>query len=214
MINPFKSLRLFLKAMKTRWGRLQLRAVFVRNIPGEYGIAVRSRAFGRYFGYAGKNLRIYEGFKFRNLHKVLVGDNVVIGIDNFFQGGGGIEIGSETVLSPGVKIWTQNQKCDSLREPYRVQGLEYLKAKIGENVWVGPNVFIMPGTDIGDGCMITAGSLVDRGEYPPYAIVSGNPARVVGTRLSGDSGTVQKENIPGIARQVPPGNLTLTSIPE
>ncbi len=214
MLTLFKSLRLFLKAMKSRWGRLQLKAVWFRNIPGEYGIAIRAKSFGRYFGYAGKNLRIYEGFKFRNLHKVLVGDNVVIGIDNFFQAGGGIEIGSETVLGPGVKIWTQDQKCGNLQQPYRVQGLEYFKTKLGENVWVGPNAFIMAGVDIGNGCMITAGSLVNRGEYPPYSIISGNPAQIVGSRLLEDSETRHKQNIPGISHQVPSGNLTFTNIPE
>jgi len=210
----FKSLRLFLKAIFVRWGRLQLKAAFSRNIPGEYGIALRVKILQKYFGYAGKNLRIYEGFKFRNLHKVLIGDNVVIGIDNFFQAGGGIEIGSETVLGPGVKIWTQNQKSDSLMEPYRIQGLEYLKAKLGENVWVGPNVFIMPGTDIGNGCMITAGSLVNKGIYPPYSIISGNPAAIIGNRIDDEKRSPHMQNIPGIAFQIPSGDLTFTTIPE
>ncbi len=194
-------------------GRLQLKAVFYRGLPGEYGILFRSKAFAKYFGYAGKNLRIYEGFRFRNLHKVMVGENVVIGIDNFFQAGGNIEIGSETVLGPGVKIWTQNQKCQELLTPYREQGLEYLKVKIGQNVWIGPDSLIMPGVNVGDGCMVIAGSLVDRGEYPPYSIISGNPACIIGNRMGNASGAQNPSQIPGIAMKANPRDLPFLNIP-
>jgi virginiamycin A acetyltransferase len=55
---------------------------------------------------------------------------------------------------------------------------------IGNGVWIGHNAIILPPTErIGDGAVITAGSVV-YSNVPPYAIVSGFPARVAGYRFS------------------------------
>ncbi len=49
---------------------------------------------------------------------------------------------------------------------------------IGENVWIGARAVLLPGARIGEGAIIGASAVVDF-EVPPYAIVAGNPARVV-----------------------------------
>lgn len=55
---------------------------------------------------------------------------------------------------------------------------------IGSDVWVGHNAIILPHTrNIGDGAVIAAGAVVNK-DVPPYAIVVGNPARVVRYRFS------------------------------
>lgn len=54
---------------------------------------------------------------------------------------------------------------------------------IGNDVWIGHQCLILSGVDIGDGAVIGAGSVVRR-SVPPYAIVAGNPARVLGFRFS------------------------------
>jgi virginiamycin A acetyltransferase len=55
---------------------------------------------------------------------------------------------------------------------------------IGNGVWIGENAIILPPTTtIGDGAVICAGSVV-YANVPPYAVVSGFPARVVGFRFS------------------------------
>ena len=48
---------------------------------------------------------------------------------------------------------------------------------IGHDVWIGYGAMILPGARIGNGGVIGAGAVV-RGEVPPYAIVTGNPAEV------------------------------------
>jgi len=56
--------------------------------------------------------------------------------------------------------------------------------KIGNDVWLGDYSVILPGvTEIGDGAIIGAGAIVNR-NVPPYAIVLGNPARVVMYRFT------------------------------
>ncbi len=54
---------------------------------------------------------------------------------------------------------------------------------IGEDVWLGVNVTLLSGVTIGRGAIVGAGSVV-RYDVPPYAIVAGNPAKIVGFRFS------------------------------
>ncbi len=49
---------------------------------------------------------------------------------------------------------------------------------IGNKVWIGFNVIILKGVTIGEGAVVAAGSVVTK-DVPPYAIVAGNPAKVV-----------------------------------
>jgi acetyltransferase-like isoleucine patch superfamily enzyme len=53
---------------------------------------------------------------------------------------------------------------------------------IGDDVWIGYQVTILSGVRIGDGAVIGTGSVVAR-DVPPYAIVAGNPARIVRYRF-------------------------------
>lgn len=54
---------------------------------------------------------------------------------------------------------------------------------VGNDVWIGYEALIMPGVKIGDGVIVAARSVV-AANVPPYAIVAGNPARVVRRRFS------------------------------
>lgn len=53
---------------------------------------------------------------------------------------------------------------------------------IGNDVWIGSEAILMPGVTIGDGAVIGTRALVTR-DVPPYAIVGGNPARVIRKRF-------------------------------
>jgi acetyltransferase-like isoleucine patch superfamily enzyme len=50
---------------------------------------------------------------------------------------------------------------------------------IGENVWIGARALILGGAEIGEASIVGAAAVVDF-PVPPYSIVAGNPARVVG----------------------------------
>lgn len=54
---------------------------------------------------------------------------------------------------------------------------------IGNDVWIGYGVTILSGVTIGDGVVLAAESVVTK-DVPPYAIVGGNPARVIKFRHS------------------------------
>ena len=53
---------------------------------------------------------------------------------------------------------------------------------IGHDVWIGHGAIVLPGRSIGDGAVIAAGAIVTK-DVRPYAIVAGNPARVIRQRF-------------------------------
>jgi virginiamycin A acetyltransferase len=61
--------------------------------------------------------------------------------------------------------------------------VEYNPLDIGNDVWIGANAVVLPEVSrIGDGAVIGAGAVVNR-DVPPYAVVLGNPGRVVKYRF-------------------------------
>ncbi len=54
---------------------------------------------------------------------------------------------------------------------------------VGNDVWIGARATILSGVTVGQGAIIAAGSMVTE-DVPPYAIVGGNPARIIKMRFS------------------------------
>jgi chloramphenicol O-acetyltransferase type B len=75
--------------------------------------------------------------------------------------------------------------------PFFYQGFEeaedaYVRAGdtiVGNDVWIGANAIIMPGVKIGDGAVVATSSLVTK-DIPAYAIVGGNPAKILKQRFA------------------------------
>lgn len=55
-------------------------------------------------------------------------------------------------------------------------------ARLGHDIWIGTNVTIMEGVNIGTGAVVATNSLVTK-DVPPYAIVGGNPAKIIKYRF-------------------------------
>ena len=62
--------------------------------------------------------------------------------------------------------------------------VDFTPLEIGNDVWIGSYAVVLPEVRrIGDGAVIGAGAVVNR-DVPDYAVVLGNPARVVKYRFS------------------------------
>ncbi len=57
-----------------------------------------------------------------------------------------------------------------------------LRTEIGADVWIGEGAFIKAGVHIGHGAVIGMGAVVTH-DVPPYAVVAGNPARLIRCRF-------------------------------
>ena len=57
--------------------------------------------------------------------------------------------------------------------------------RIGNDVWIGAGAQILSGVTIGDGAIVAAAAIVTR-DVAPYAVVGGNPARLIRYRFGPD----------------------------
>lgn len=73
--------------------------------------------------------------------------------------------------------------------PKNLASLDYnsmpKKTFIGNDVWIGQGAYIKSGLTIGTGSVVGMGSVVTK-DVPPYAIVAGVPAKIVGMRFEED----------------------------
>lgn len=132
------------------------------------------------FKKCGKNIEIGNNCHISSKNNFELGSNCWIG-DNFFaKSEGGITIGNGTIISRNCEIWTTNHNYDS----EDLQCIPYDKrmikkpVTIEENVWIGSRVTIVPGVTIGEGSVIGAGAVITK-DVPKYAVVGGNPAKVI-----------------------------------
>jgi len=109
---------------------------------------------------------------------VKVGRNTWIGPFTLLDGGGGLTIGDFCSIAAGVQIYTH----DSVKWAVSRGKMPYEKApvKIHDCCHIGANSIIAKGVEIGPHSVVSAGSFV-RKTVPPYTIVSGVPAKVIGS---------------------------------
>lgn len=154
----------------------------VSGVPGIFGNLLRARYLSSRMKKAGSPMLVLAGARFRSLENLEVGDNVSIGYDNFLQARGGLTIGNNVTLAPGVKIWSTNHNFDDPDVPVRRQGHTMKPVIIEDDVFIASNAFVLPGTTLSRGCVVTAGAVVGGKVYRPFSILAGNPARVIGYR--------------------------------
>jgi maltose O-acetyltransferase len=87
-----------------------------------------------------------------------------------------IRVGNDVSIGPEAAILTLGH--DPRSADFADRGGP---VSIGNHVWIGYRAIVLPGVTIGEGAVVGAGSLVSR-DVPPYAIVAGNPSRVIGER--------------------------------
>ena len=144
--------------------------------------------------------------------KIVIGDGVVI--DSFVKikpagGLGDLEIGANTVINPGVAIYTGNgisigcnvliaancvfsptshefrSRDKLIRDQGFVSPSPLFVGRSGivieDDVWIGSNSVIMEGSHIHRGAVVSAGSIV-KGTLEEYGIYAGNPLKCFGYR--------------------------------
>lgn len=114
---------------------------------------------------------------------MVIGNNVLINAGGYLSGEGGLQIGNFVLIGPNVNILSAGHEFGNPDKPIQKQGLTYGKIIIEDDAWIGAGSVVLQGITIGKGAIVGAGSVVTR-NVPPYAIVIGNPARIVKYRNS------------------------------
>jgi acetyltransferase-like isoleucine patch superfamily enzyme len=116
---------------------------------------------------------------------LVLGDHVFIGHFNFIDASGGLVIGTGCQVTNFVSLLTHSSHLALRLERERFYGhaapagMQRVATAIGAWSFIGPHSTVAPGARIGRGVLVKAYSFVS-GEVPDFAVVEGQPARVVG----------------------------------
>jgi len=147
------------------------------RIGGRLSKRVRVWICRRLFAACGTECNIERGISFGGGQNIRIGDYSDIGINADIWGE--VSLGNYVMMGPQVMIITGNHKHDRTDIPMMRQGYEpNRRVTVGDDVWIGARVIILAGVTIGQGAIIGAGSVLFN-DVPAWAVVVGNPARVV-----------------------------------
>ena len=121
-------------------------------------------------------------------HKITLGENCFVNDDVCMGGivtiGKGCRIETKAVINSCNTHGNSSLfNSDTILFPSDncVQGEKDVPVKIGDYVVIGNHCFVTKGVTVGDKAVLRAGSVV-YGNVPAFAIVMGNPAKIVGYR--------------------------------
>ncbi len=159
---------------------------FARYLPksttpvfGKSSLAIRRFLCRKIFFKCGAKLNVEQGAYFGNGKDIQVGDNVGFG-KNFKMLNRVLIADGELMMGEDILFLGGTHQHDNIEIPMGKQGGgEKSPLHVGYDVWIGARVIVLPGCkSIGRGVIIGAGAVVTK-DIPDYAVVGGNPARVI-----------------------------------
>lgn len=119
---------------------------------------------------------IHMGTRFYDPKNIVIGQDTVIGEFAVLDGREKLHIGNHVAFATNVMVFnSQHEINDEHFSP------SIAPVIIDDYVFVGPGVIIQPGVKIGKGAIVAAGAVVTK-DVPPYAVVGGVPATIIGER--------------------------------
>lgn len=109
---------------------------------------------------------------------ITFGNDVIVNVGSYLSGEGGLEIADEVLIGSHVHILSAGHVIDEAEASIWRNPINYGKISIGRGAWIAAGATVLQGISIGQGAVVGAGAVVTR-SVPPYAIVAGNPARLI-----------------------------------
>ena len=107
---------------------------------------------------------------------IVIGNRTLVGIGSVLIGP--MRIGNNVIIAQNVVFSGLNHRYEDVAVPIRDQKCTAAEIVVGDDVWIGANAVITAGVRIGKHAVVAGGSVVTR-DVPAYAVVGGNPARVL-----------------------------------
>lgn len=124
----------------------------------------------------GSTTVIYGGAEIRAPWNIEIGEHSSIGHRAILDGREGLHIGENVNLSTGVWIWTLEH--DPQSPCFAAKGGPVV---IEDYAWISCRATVLPNVRIGQAAVVAAGAVVTH-DVPPYSIVGGVPAKIIGQR--------------------------------
>ena len=145
------------------------------NIGRLHGLRLRLYLYRRIGMKVGKNCVIRRGIYLGSPNELELGDGSFLGRASLYCTGG-VKIGRNVNVSDGAVIITA--KHDIASPTFEAK---YEPIRIEDWAWITTNAIILAGVTVGEGAVVAAGAVVTK-DVPPYTVVGGNPAQVIGER--------------------------------
>lgn len=147
------------------------------------GLASKGLIFGNNVSI-GANARIRpSSYYSREIGQGLeMGDRSSIGPDCYIGCSGGIRIGDNVMLGPGVRLFSENHEIEDPSTAIKDKGVEWQPINIEDDCWLASGVVVTAGVTIGRAAVVAAGAVVTK-NVPPNTLVAGVPARVIRSLL-------------------------------
>ncbi len=128
----------------------------------------------------GDNVYVGHGAILKGYYKgrMVIGSHTWIGQGAFFHAAGNITIGSTVGIAPHVKILTSSHVEAGREVPILAAPIELAPVVVGDDSDIGIGAILLPGVSVGRGALVGAGAVVTR-DVPEWAVVAGNPARIL-----------------------------------
>lgn len=151
----------------------------------------RIKPFFRMSAKTGKQLKINldrsvsigAGTLFQGTGKIFMGSRSFCGEGCVFGCNDSIRIGKGVMIAQYVTFRDTDHIFESTQSPMIDQGVSSDEIIVDDDVWLGHGVIVLKGVKIGHGAVIAAGAVV-KNDVPPFAIVGGVPAKILGSRQS------------------------------
>jgi acetyltransferase-like isoleucine patch superfamily enzyme len=95
--------------------------------------------------------------------RIEIAHGAFLGVGSVIQGKGTVRIGVQTLLGPGVKVFSSDHPTDPGATPRQALQEICAPVHIGDQVWIGADSTILKGSTIDAGSVVAAGSVVKHG---------------------------------------------------
>ncbi len=112
---------------------------------------------------------------------IRIGNRVLINVECYLSGEGGLTIEDEVLLGPHVKLLSAGHGIHDEHDSIARNAITHAPIVIGRGAWIGAGAIVLQGVRIGEGAVVAAGAVVTR-DVPAFAVAAGVPARITHTR--------------------------------